>query len=465
LSKEKEKEKGMTIINEDLLKCPKCSKSSVALTTVSYSTFTVKDIKDVMQLWVIKCPHCDYISWKENLEYVGLLDDKFGEELTNLHSFLQHNKKYKDKYELAQKNADDELFNSVIDAHREKHAARKKEINEKYDWWEDIDLNDCNSILKDKILNGENLNDKQVAYLHEWLEDFYKKEKMSIIYDKAKGCLVGLVAGDDNGGPTAMMTQVLNSFLGEPVVDIEGIDRLYLQWFKEDGYDAGLVTHKVLELVDSGLSFDEAALQVHKDLDGMTAGISPAHRSIPLAIIFAKHHLRTPVLWGRHSSAGIRWLTDAVDQEAKLTHLHNDASEVSQAVNAICMYLILGHPLEKSLRFGSYFIKNNLNNRFQRVRYHSSDEIKSLSIGDLSDGGYAPDVLIAAIWFLLNTDTFEEALKQSKEFAGVANYCPVLVGSIGGALYGYNSIKSNLNQRTIESTSSISIVVDHALTV
>ena len=83
-----------------------------------------------------------------------MLDNKVEKELTNLHSFLQHNKKYKDKYELAQKNDDEELFNSVIDAHREKHAARKKEINEKYDWWEDIDLNDCNSILKDKMLNS-----------------------------------------------------------------------------------------------------------------------------------------------------------------------------------------------------------------------------------------------------------------------------------------------------------------------
>ena len=285
------------------------------------------------------------------------------------------------------------------------------------------------------------------------------------VIERAQGCLVGLSLGDDNGGPTAMMLKNLEIMTQVRTVMPQYFGKGYLEWFKEEGYDAGLVTHKVLELVDSGLSFDEAALQVHKDLDGMTAGISPAHRSIPLAIIFAKHHLQTPELWGRHSTAGIRWLTDAVDQEAKLTHLHNDASEVSQAVNAICMYLILGHPLEKSLRFGSYFIKNNLNNRFQRVRYHSSDEIKSLSIGDLNDGGYAPDVLIAAIWFLLNTDTFEEALKQSKEFAGVANYCPVLVGSIGGAMYGYNEIESTISLKDIKELEVIDASVKQILTI
>jgi len=445
----------MTIINEDLLKCPNCSKSSVALNTVSYSTFTVKDIKDVMQLWVIKCPHCDYISWKEKLEYVGLREDEIREGLTNnLHSFLQNNKKYKDKYELAQKNADDELFNSVTDAWREKYAARKKEIDEKYDWWLDINLNDCHSILKDKMLNGENLNEKQVAYLHEWLEDYLKKEQRTIIGDRAKGCLVGLVAGDDNGGPTAMMMKVLNSFFGKKVVDIEGIGRLYLEWFKEDGYDAGLVTHKVLELVDSGLSFGESAEQVHKELDGMTAGISPAHRSIPLAIIFAKHYLWAPKLWGRHSTAGSRWLTDTVDQEAKLTHLHNEASEVSQAVNAICMYLMLGHPLKKALRVGRYFFRSN------HEIWSFLDSIDTFSRDNLSDGGYAPDVFIAAVWFVYHTNNFEDALSQSKEFAGVANYCPVLVGSIGGALYGYESIKPNLNQRTIEASFGIPITID-----
>ena len=96
---------------------------------------------------------------KKNLEYVGLLDNKVEKELTNLHSFLQHNKKYKDKYELAQKNDDEELFNSVIDAHREKHAARKKEINEKYDWWSIMASILSYAYLMSHINNDANIND------------------------------------------------------------------------------------------------------------------------------------------------------------------------------------------------------------------------------------------------------------------------------------------------------------------
>ncbi len=91
--------------------------------------------------------------------------------------------------------------------------------------------------------------------------------------------------------------------------------------------------------------------------------------------------------------------------------------------------------------------------------------LDSLTIDDLSDGGYAPDVLVAALWFLMKNLTFEDALKQSKEFAGVANYCPVLVGSIGGAMYGYNEIRpytKNINKDNLEIViSSIDSIFNH----
>jgi hypothetical protein len=45
---------------------------------------------------------------------------------------------------------------------------------------------------------------------------------------------------------------------------------------------------------------------------------------------------------------------------------------------------------------------------------------------------YAPEVLTAAVYFL-NRYPPDTALAAAKAFAGGANYCPVLVGAIGGA--------------------------------
>ena len=48
-----------------------------------------------------------------------------------------------------------------------------------------------------------------------------------------------------------------------------------------------------------------------------------------------------------------------------------------------------------------------------------------------TDGGYAPEVLAAAVYFL-DKYPVDVALGAAKAFAGGANYCPVLVGAIGG---------------------------------
>ena len=91
--------------------------------------------------------------------------------------------------------------------------------------------------------------------------------KSEMIIDRAKGCLVGLALGDDNGGPTAMMMKNLEIVTHIRTLMPQYFGKGYLEWFKKDGYDAGLVTHKVLELVDSGMSFNDAAIQADKESD------------------------------------------------------------------------------------------------------------------------------------------------------------------------------------------------------
>ncbi len=262
------------------------------------------------------------------------------------------------------------------------------------------------------------------------------------VLNRTKGCLVGLMVGDDNGGPTAMTIKNLETVSRTRTLSVQHFGKGYLEWFKEDGYDAGLVTHKVLELVDSGLSFDNATKQVDEELDGMTAGISPAHRSIPLTLPYVAWYLRSPNFFEEFPNTGFQEFQSTIEREARLTHLHKEAAEISLAVNAICMYLILGRDEFRALDFGMKFINQDL-------RSNILDNAHAKNPDHLKDGGYASDVLTAALWFLFHTHTFEDASKQAKEFAGAANYCPVLVGSIGGAMYGYDEIKpciKNINK-------------------
>ena len=60
--------------------------------------------------------------------------------------------------------------------------------------------------------------------------------------------------------------------------------------------------------------------------------------------------------------------------------------------------------------------------------------------GPGNNGGFAPDVLRAALHFVGTSGSFAEALERSLAFAGPANYCPVLVGAIAGARWGASAI-------------------------
>ena len=51
---------------------------------------------------------------------------------------------------------------------------------------------------------------------------------------------------------------------------------------------------------------------------------------------------------------------------------------------------------------------------------------KALEQASVSTDGYAPNVMRTAVEFLDQPDS----LKSAREFAGIGNYCPVIVGAL-----------------------------------
>jgi len=64
--------------------------------------------------------------------------------------------------------------------------------------------------------------------------------------------------------------------------------------------------------------------------------------------------------------------------------------------------------------------------------------LEAHKMNELNGNGYAPNVLAAAMFFLSNSKSITEAIERSIDFAGPANYCPVLVGTIGAAKWSNN---------------------------
>lgn len=224
------------------------------------------------------------------------------------------------------------------------------------------------------------------------------------VADRCRGVLVGLAAGDRIGGPIHMAVRLAESLLDCGGFNPSDILGRYLAWWQEGAFDTGPVSDRALELMAAGMPALEATVQVHRECGGKTAGCNPAHRSPPLAMLAA---------------IADENLAACPMTEAHLTHHDPLAGEIAAAVNKLCRALIRGAVWQDAVR-----------------------EMGSLASqeGPGNNGGFAPDVLRAALFFVGTSACFTEALDRSLAFAGPSNYCPVLVGAVAGARWGASAI-------------------------
>jgi ADP-ribosylglycohydrolase len=166
----------------------------------------------------------------------------------------------------------------------------------------------------------------------------------------------------------------------------------------------------------------------------MTAGCNPSHRCSPLAL--------SPYIPDED-------LIRVSKEEACLTHFHPTAGEGSGLVTAIIRNLIKG---------------SSWNEATMLAARRQADWVLSMIFSKIppsSQGGYTPDVLSAALYFLHHSESFQEALTRSLEFAGPANYCPVLVGALAGARWGAGSIPPTSYQHNQSHMDRITNLAEH----
>jgi ADP-ribosylglycohydrolase len=227
---------------------------------------------------------------------------------------------------------------------------------------------------------------------------------LTTVEDRCRGVLVGLAAGDRIGGRIRMALRLAESLLEMGRFDAADVLGRYLAWWREGAFDTGPVSARALALVAAGMSVPKATAQVHRESGGRTAGCNAAHRSPPLAMC-----------------AGIADgdLAGCAMAEARLTHHDPLAGDVAAAVTRLCRALVRG-------------------DAWKTARRHVDAFADAEAPGD--NGGFAPEVLRAAVYFVGSSAGFTEALEPSLVFAGQSNYCPVLVGAVAGARWGASTV-------------------------
>jgi len=238
--------------------------------------------------------------------------------------------------------------------------------------------------------------------------------------NRALGILLGLAAGDQNGGPIRMALRLAESLAEQQGFDPDDVMRRYMEWYHAGAFDTGPVALSVFARIAGGQPRAVAVRGAHEASGGMTAGCAPAHRSAPLAMA---------------AFISDDDLARAARKEAALTHLHALAGDVAAAVVVLCRGPIAGLAWPDALARAAA-------GRPEATRKALCGS--GADVGAIGRGGFAPEALAAAIHFLSQHDRLVTGLEAARAFAGPQNYCPVLVGSIGGARWGVDQVPVGL---------------------
>ena len=135
-----------------------------------------------------------------------------------------------------------------------------------------------------------------------------------------------------------------------------------------------------------------------------------------------------------------------IDNVSSLTHAHKRSVMACGIYISIAFRLLDGEAVEKAVSKGlakavSYYKKKEdckaELHHFQRIL---EPGFKELPESQIRSSGYVVDTLEAALWCLLNTDSFKECVLKAVNLGEDTDTVAAVAGGLAGIHYGYKSI-------------------------
>ena len=277
------------------------------------------------------------------------------------------------------------------------------------------------------------------------------------LVSRARGALLGLVAGNQLGVPTehlgtadairkafprglvdlapppknspydddaAMALLFGESLLATKGFDATDIARRWVKWMKVDGRGIGTTTRRALTLIDRGKEPFEAGRLANQENPGRSAGNGSVMRCIPAAL---RYH------------DDIDRLIRVSTQQAAITHSDERCTWGAAAVNLAARELLHGN---------IYFIDEVLHriaDRAPRVLREAIHRVPREGESDLpivraGESGYVVHCIEIAFWFVTHDRTLEEALVYLAQAGGDTDTNAAVAGALLGARYGETAL-------------------------
>jgi ADP-ribosyl-[dinitrogen reductase] hydrolase len=267
--------------------------------------------------------------------------------------------------------------------------------------------------------------------------------------DRARGCAVGAAVGDALGMPlefgprrpaghlvremqagrippgtftddTEMALALAESLLAHHPLDPADLAQRFVAWHQAGPDDVGIHTSSVLARIAAGEPWEQAVEAVQRGHPD-SAGNGSVMRCWPVALAY----------W--HGDDLERLLAGSRLQ-SRVTHLHRECVAGTSFINATIYYLLRGVPAAQAVAQAIQVadVPEPLRATIEAAPRRGREE--------LENSGWVRHTLESAVWGLLTTDSFEEAVVQVVNLGNDADTAGAVVGALAGAAYGLEAI-------------------------
>lgn len=133
---------------------------------------------------------------------------------------------------------------------------------------------------------------------------------------------------------------------------------------------------------------------------------------------------------------------------SSLTHQHQRSHIACGIYICIAAQLLNKNDLEKSINVGIvnamkyYKNKKEYNSEIKHFMYLEKVDFKNMSVDKVKSGGYVLDTLNAAIWCLINTESYKSCVLKAVNLGSDTDTTAAVAGGLAGIYYGYKNIPS-----------------------
>lgn len=223
---------------------------------------------------------------------------------------------------------------------------------------------------------------------------------------------------------TEMALALADSLLARRPLDPTDLAQRFVTWLQAGPDDVGIHTRNVLSRIAAGQPWAAAAHAVQQGRPD-SAGNGSVMRCWPVAL---SH-------WD-----DLDQLLEDSRLQSRVTHPHPDCQGGSAFVNATIYHLLRGVAPAQAIAQAQRAAE--LPAPIQAV----VEQAPGRSREALANSGWVRHTLESAVWGLLTTGTFEEALVQVVNLGNDADTAGAVVGALAGAAYGLEAIPRRWRQ-------------------